>query len=164
MGILNPVEYRYQYSKHGGIYTLYYVDADNEQRVIGENLTAEQMEAVLSVLIEKDACDIPYSWKYIHAHYSKQLQVSGSRIRSMLYNLVNDHSPIVFKRPVLVFLNEGEFLKSRLYVHKLSLKSGCKYPVAYNGDDEFVVEDCVDDSGCAALLQAIVDQRLVEIR
>ena len=164
MGLLNPIsDYRYQYEQHGETFNLYYLDADKEQRIIGENLTADQMVAILSVLNEKHACDIPYSWKNIHSYYDKQLENSGLRIRSMLVNLIHDHTPIVFRSWVLVCPRVGK-ISHRPYIAKLIWSEEHYQPVAVdavNGEEYLV--DTLYDTDCAKLLQNIVSQRLVEI-
>lgn len=165
MGILNPIsDYRYQYEQHGETYLLYYLDADKEQSVIGENLTAEQMVAVLSVLSEKHACDRPYSWKNIHSYYDKQLSDSGLRIRSMLVNLIHDHTPIVYRSWIQVCPRVGK-ISHRPYIGKLIWSEEHYQPVAVdavNGEEYLV--DTLYDTDCAKLLQNIVSQRLVEIK
>lgn len=166
MGVLNPIsDYRYQYEQHGDTFNLYYLDADKEQRTIGENFTADQMVAVLSVLNEKHDCDIPFSWKYMHLYYDKRLTDSGLRIRSLLCNLVHDEGTIRFKSFPRVMLRVGVSCSLRPLVREIKWSERYNSPVvvdAANGD-EYSIE-CLYDTDCANLLQNIVHQRLIVIK
>lgn len=166
MGILNPIsDYRYQYSIHGGIYTLYYLDADKEQRIIGENLTPDQMVAVLSVLNEKHACDIPYTHQGTYHCNMKYFMASGLRLRSMLCNLIVDNRTIVLKSQIQVTLRPDKYVSIRPFIKELrwSNKQDGIVVVDAENEEEFSI-DCLPDSECATILQQLVYQRLVEIK
>lgn len=166
MGILNPIsENRYQYEQNEETFNLYYLDADKEQRIIGDKLTADQMVAVLSVLNEKHDCDIPYTYQGTYSCNMKYFMNSGLRLRSMLCNLIVDNRTIVFKSQIQVTLRPDKYVSIRPFIKELrwSNKQDGLVVVDVENEEEFSI-DCLSDSECAAILQQLVYQRLVKFK